>query len=549
MNHCDQILCYLGQDDIVTIDNLVEKLHLSERSIRDDIFTLRKDEKIGGFEIKTLRGRGYSLHVNNQILYQKYHKNIKSSEFYNKNERINKIKELMFMRHDGFITVDEMSSVLGVSRRTILSDLKTVRSDLKSYHLNLYSKSHYGIKVIGDEINIRSAISDILNKNGKHPESSMEYFEFEKNIDKNKLKTKYVDIIKNHKLSINDGSINAIILHSLIMIYRITHQNSIHEVHVNHSMISEEYFKVAEEMIKYIEQEYKIKIQKQEVELMASQLFGKCEYIGTMNEDNADLKDSIIKTLKVMDTEYGTDFSTDNLLIEGLLLHVYPLRLRAASGLELNNSLVGSVSAQYMNAFIMSMRFIENNSILNKYSFSRDEIGYIAFHFATHEERKMQLILENVKKIALIIDSVRSDVSLLKLKINQVFPNAQIRVVENSDTTPEGIAESDLAITTIKNANGILKTAIYVQQFVDEHVLWMLRNQALYYIQSKSEKMPELTGLFNEDLFFIESEKITYKTALIKYSNIICERGYATNEYSKSVLERENKFSTMTVSL
>jgi|GEM_PF-1726071 len=545
MDHSNQILQCLEKTDAVSVEKLAERLHISERSIRNAVLLLRKDASRNGFAIHTIRSKGYCLHINDVNAYRKYRKTLQTIDFADKSERINKIMELIFMRHDGYITIDEISSVLGVSRRTILNDLKDVRKELIPYSLAITSKSHYGIKVSGDEIKIRTAISDLLNKNSGKDGNTIEYFEFAERIDKKQLKKKYEEIIQKHKLSINDSSINAVALHTIIMIYRIKQNNTIQEVHINHQMINKEYFKVATEMMAYIQEQYAVTVQQQEIELMASQLFGKCEYIDPKMGENNELKESIVTTLKAMDSEYATDFAKDNLLIEGLLLHIYPLRLRAASGLELNNSLVNSVSAQYMNAFIMSMRFIEKNRILNQYSFSRDEIGYIAFHFATHEERNMQLTLESVRKIALIIDSVRSDVSLLKLKIKQVFPNAEIKVAESSTITPDSLAEADLALTTIQKTNGILKTAIYIPSVVDEHVQWNLRNQAIYYMKTKTETMPELTGLFNEDLFFIEEKKMPYQQILKKYSTRIYQLGYATKEYPDSVLERENKFSTV----
>ena len=545
MNYSRQILQILEQNEAVSIEDIVNCLHISERTIRNTISLLREDGKQFGFEISTIHGKGYSLHIFSTALYAKYIKEYCSDRYSDKSERITKILEMIFMRHNGYITVNEIASVLGVSRKTILNDLKTVREELENKQLELYTKSHYGIKVVGDEIKIRAVISDLLNKNMDLHDHSIEYFEFAEKVDKEELKKKYYEIVNRYKLSINDTSMNAIVLHTLIMIYRIQQKNTIHEIHINHEMIADEYFKAAEEMMSYVEQKFAIKTQKQETELMASQLFGKCEYKGSENCCNEDLKISIQQTLQEMDAEYGTDFAEDSLLVEGLMLHVYPLRLRAASGLELNNSLVSAVSAQYMNAFIMSMRFIEKNPVLNQYSFSRDEIGYIAFHFATHDERKMQLILENVHRIVLVIDSVRSDVSLIKVKIKQVFPNATLRVVEGSQVTPEGLAEADLSITTLKHAKGILKTAVSIPQFLDEHDLWTLRNRAIYYIQAKTEEMPELTGLFSEKLFFIENERMTYREILKKYSNIIYKDGYATNEYPDSVIERENKFSTI----
>ena len=82
--------------------------------------------------------------------------------------------------------------------------------------------------------------------------------------------------------------------------------------------------------------------------------------------------------------------------------------MRVTYGLTLSDSLVKSVSVQYMNAFLVAMRFIDYHEELNEYQLSRDEIGYLALHFATHIERENQAKMQSIKKIVFIADSMKS---------------------------------------------------------------------------------------------------------------------------------------------
>lgn len=63
------------------------------------------------------------------------------------------------------------------------------------------------------------------------------------------------------------------------------------------------------------------------------------------------LAKSIREALIKVDKDFDTNFSEDTVLKENLLLHLHPLIMRVTYGLTLSDSLVKSVSVQYMNAF------------------------------------------------------------------------------------------------------------------------------------------------------------------------------------------------------
>ena len=91
MDHSNQILQCLEKTDAVSVEKLAERLHISERSIRNAVLLLRKDASRNGFAIHTIRSKGYCLHINDVNAYRKYRKTLQTIDFADKSERINKI--------------------------------------------------------------------------------------------------------------------------------------------------------------------------------------------------------------------------------------------------------------------------------------------------------------------------------------------------------------------------------------------------------------------------------------------------------------------------
>ncbi|MBE2990387.1 helix-turn-helix domain-containing protein, partial [Sneathia sp. DSM 16630] len=57
-----------------------------------------------------------------------------------------------------YIKIDDLSYELDISNRTISSDIKSIKQNLKKYKLDLKSTPYYGLSICGEEIDIRRYI-------------------------------------------------------------------------------------------------------------------------------------------------------------------------------------------------------------------------------------------------------------------------------------------------------------------------------------------------------------------------------------------------------
>ena len=178
--------------------------------------------------------------------------------------------------------------------------------------------------------------------------------------------------------------------------------------------------------------------------------------------------------------------------------------MRVTYGLTLSDSLVKSVSVQYMNAFLVAMRFIDYHEELNEYQLSRDEIGYLALHFATHIERENQAKMQSIKKIVFIADSMKSSTLLIKTKIQSYFPLANIMVIPHMSVAKHDMEEIELIISTepVCLEKGQNKVVV-IHQNLDEKDFHKIKNEIIFSGEQYTNNVLGLQDLFYEDLFWL----------------------------------------------
>ena len=147
------ITCLAKQEDVST-STLSESLCVSERTVR--AYIKRAKELLEGIaEITTIKGQGYHLEVLNPELLDCW-LNKEDQLPQTSNERVAYILDDLLNRSD-WVTVDELSEILYVSRKTISVDLKQAEEFLARFDLHIVRKSHYGIQIEGTEFNSGSA--------------------------------------------------------------------------------------------------------------------------------------------------------------------------------------------------------------------------------------------------------------------------------------------------------------------------------------------------------------------------------------------------------
>ena len=542
------ILDLLNQKPYVSTDEIEKALSCSKRQVGKYISYLRSVENRHGFSLVTIKTQGYQLLIHDQEKYRLFEEKLDSElpdRLFKKQHRLLLIMYLL-LKDKNFITIEQISKVIDVSKNTIMTDLDDVRKTVKEFNIELVSKKHYGIKLEGNERDIRLLFSKITTELIETKYYTEQLFFFSKEFDNIFARSDLLNLLKLNDFQLNDNMIDSLLMHIQILIHRITQENFINEISIKKELIDHHSYRLARSIISRIQDQTQIDVPKSEIDLLASQIVGKSPSSSVPLELRDDYILKIINALKMVDRDYSTNYSQDETLIEYLLLHIYPLLKRVAFQLELKNSLIESVSAQYANQFIVAMRFIEYHSDLCKYPLSRDEIGYIALHFAAHQERMNQFGFRKIEKILLVGDFRQSNLLLAKSKINVHFPNAKVTARTNSSLKDVMIEDVDLVLVTEEiSLPEISVVWVQVSEAFTEEDFMRIRN-VLLLNQDLIQNRPirGIVDLFFKDLFFIDDTS-NYKDILQKYAQILVDKKYADEGYISSVLEREERFSTV----
>ncbi|MGE5581023.1 MAG: BglG family transcription antiterminator [Bacillota bacterium] len=147
-----------------TILNLSKQLGVSPRTVRYDL------DKIDGFLTANklpplIRSHtGISLTKDERAVQQIWElvKSISSVGYFPaQGERVQRIQlELLFS--DGYVTMDKMCKILGVSRSTIVNDIKAVKRDFEKSGIELKSMPRYGFQLAVSERKLREKVVSLM---------------------------------------------------------------------------------------------------------------------------------------------------------------------------------------------------------------------------------------------------------------------------------------------------------------------------------------------------------------------------------------------------
>ena len=160
----------------ITAGYLGQILEVSSRTIREDIKELNHILSNHGAEVRSTRGIGYELEIIetkdfHSFLSDRSQNTIADNKLPNSPESriVYMIKK--FLLSEKYIKLEDLVDEMHVSQSTLQLDLKSIRSILKSYNLQLNSLPNYGLKIEGKELNRRFAISEyVFNRDHTAPD-------------------------------------------------------------------------------------------------------------------------------------------------------------------------------------------------------------------------------------------------------------------------------------------------------------------------------------------------------------------------------------------
>lgn len=537
---------YIQRKNRFTLDDINKELKYSKRKSQMMIKDMREQEKLLGFEIETIRGEGYLYKITNVVLHDEFIKKLellKSPETESQEQRIYTITILLLLNKRN-ITINEIATIIDVSRSTIQRDLVKVENLLLNYRLKLNSSQFHMIEIQGEEIEKRRLFSRITKEIENLNLLSSGYHEYTSQIDSNAIRKILAKTFKKHGLEYSANAVNSIMDHIYILLYRLEKRNYITDIFLDKSVFVDYYYFAANDILQELAKKYGVDIPQIEVDFLTIQLIGKSNVQDIPLIELTKITNEIESVLVILDEEFSLEMRHDEELKQALLYHIYPLLIRLSYGFELQNSMIDFISIQYTNSFLIAIRFVELFDALGKEFQSRDEIGYLAIHFASYIERLNKKRMHAIRSILLLSDSRKSTSALTRQKIENIFPEATVVVRGSHQLSNISLEDADIILTTEERVDINDMLIFKIDDFVSDSKLTKIKNTVTGSMMFK-DNSNNIRSIFYEELFFTEMEELSYLDVLKKYSKIMVEKKYAAKDFPTSLMDRELRFTTV----
>lgn len=414
-----------------------------------------------------------------------------------------------------WITIDDIASILYVSRNTISKDLRHVEERLAPFGLALERRPHYGIRVTGPEMARRLCMASVtldalIDDAGDDHRASLDVISQCVNT-----------VLAEERFELNSASYQNLIVHLAVAVRRIQEKcfMPMDDVQVEQLCDPHEYA-VAAKVAEAIGSALGIEFPREEIGYIAIHLAGKRSvYASSDDAEGLTISDEVwnvvSEMLEVVWQAYRFDFRDDLELRMNLARHIVPLSVRLRCNMRLENPLLTDIKKRYALAYSIAL---DASTVLAKHydsALSDDELGYIALAFALALERRESELPK--KNILVVCASGQGSARLLEWRYRKEFGEwvDQITLCDVSHVESVDFSHIDYVFTTVPIKHQLPVPVRQVDYFLDDADVREVRD-----VLTGSLATNALHGYFDRDLF-VPHVQATTKEEVIA---LLCER-------------------------
>ncbi|ERM92537.1 PTS mannitol transporter subunit IIBC [Caldanaerobacter subterraneus subsp. yonseiensis KB-1] len=362
-----------------------------------------------------------------------------SPYYYNlsQKERVNVILSELIQQRD-YITINTLAEKLMVSRSTVISDLKKVKEWLEERGLYLKALPKYGVKVVGDEKQLRRAAIELLTEAididkaldivkapfyGRSLGGSGQIAKLFEDIDIPYIE-QCVQIAERELETIfSDAAFSGLVIHIAIAIKRIQLGKDIvmPKEELKALEMTKE-FAVASNIAKMLEDRFNVSIPVDEIGYITIHLLGSnvAKPKTYLNENWIEYQLLTEKIIRNVSERIKENLLEDQQLFEGLLDHLRPTIYRLKHDLKLKNPILDEIKTNYRELFEIVRESLKPIEEYTGRNLNEEEIGYFVIHFGAAIERKKTAI--SIKPNVLVVCSTGiGTAKLLSSRLQSVF--------------------------------------------------------------------------------------------------------------------------------
>lgn len=529
----------------MSIKEVSKRASVTERTIRNDIRDINVNlENYGASLVKNSKNE-IEINVLDSERFEEFEKDYLFNFDFNFSEPKYRLIYigLRFLFTENYLKLEDLMEEMYISRSTIKNDMKDVRDYLKEYSIDFVTKPHYGLRVVGNERDIRNAISTLINSVNEGLAGNKNH-ELSYLFDKEVLDDIYdilVQKINKSSIKLSDIALNNLVLHIAIAIKRIQ-INQYFESSIDLDLESNKEYVLAKEIISTIERKYDITFPNAEItyitmHLMGTKLIVKQDGDVILSQEEEELFEIARRIINTVGDKLQYNLRDDQELLTSIVMHLKPAIYRYHNNMNIRNPLLDSIKTNYSDVFdaalLASEILVEKLGI----NFNEDELGYIAIHLGTAIER-VKLEKTPLKTLVVCTTGVGSS-KLLKYKLNSKFGE----FLDIIDTTEMYNVENyldknlELIITTVPFNNKMNIPQIFISDILGDLNFEEIKD----FIESKRKKPIKFLDL--EDVYI--NLEFNSKLEVLEYlTSQIVENHNEDKDLLSLILEREKIVTT-----
>ncbi|MNW37616.1 putative licABCH operon regulator [compost metagenome] len=521
---------------------------VTDRTIKNDIVMLNHALNHNGASISSMYSKGYLLNIQEEeafhLWFKQYEMNPdEESGYYKPDQRIRELIRFLLTVGE-YVKLEDVAELMHLSKSTLQNDLKEARKLLDMYQLQVHIKPYYGIKLIGDEMKFRFAISEFLFSHDTNHSIYLNMSTFpipdEELESIREIVLKYTS--KSH-LALSDVGLGNFVIHIAISCQRCALNCPI--THLSEEMLSikkRAVFETAEQIMNDLADLMNIEFPTEERIYLAMHLEGsKVSSSNNLEEEiniDIDAYQTTIDVIKTIEEKLGIAISGDNELTRSLYAHLKPAISRMRYGMNLRNPMLDSIKVRLPLAFHAG---VLASTILNErlgIHVSDNEIGYIALHIGAAIERSRDSA--SPKRCIIICGSGLGSSQLLYHKLRAHF-GFRLTIVETMglyQLKEKNLQDIDFIITTIPLQMKSNVPVILVDTLLGDAELRKIEQVVSGLIHSA--KLPYL----QPELLFLHEDFETREEVIRFLCTQMQNRGLVGESFFNSVMQREHLSST-----
>ncbi|UOE55215.1 BglG family transcription antiterminator [Cytobacillus oceanisediminis] len=453
----------------VSPQELMEELQISKRTVYYDVEKINSWLKGQGLdELKYVRAAGFFLdEEEKKQIKQRLHSFDKAASYeFSRKERM-AWTAILILTREKTIYLQDLMDKLGVSRSTLLADIRELKKQLSQFQVQLNFHKPSGYYIAGEEQDKRKmliyCLTQVLTNRGWNdllsevqltiqdtPGLSPEMFQ------RTDLETIYEILNESESFSgvhYTDEVMETLSAHLFMLIKRFNQGKYIKMDPVEKQVIKEtKEYSAARFICRKIESGFQLEVPDDEACYLATYLLGaKISDYDTHELENQDL--DILKSMAVRMVDdfqkYACVFFQNRKELErNLLIHLKPAYFRIKYGIELENPLSKSVQESYQDLFILTKKVVHHFEYVLGKKVSDDEAAYIAMHFGGWIDKE-GVRVEARKKAAVVCASGIGTSRILQKQIEDLMPFVDVaHVYTVREYEKASLADLDFVIST-----------------------------------------------------------------------------------------------------